>query len=101
MSRRMAEKPDFDLEKHIKKERNVAKALRKTNWWHNILQKGFCHYCGKIFSPTELTMDHIVPLSRGGSSTKGNIVPSCKSCNTIKRTSIPAEIIIDSLENNE
>jgi 5-methylcytosine-specific restriction protein A len=30
-------------------------------------------------------MDHIVPLVRGGRSTKGNVVPSCKACNTDKK----------------
>ena len=30
-------------------------------------------------------MDHIVPLVRGGKSTKGNVVPACKECNTKKK----------------
>ena len=39
----------------------------------------------------ELTMDHLVPLSRGGRSTKDNLVPSCKSCNNKKKTMLPVE----------
>jgi 5-methylcytosine-specific restriction protein A len=36
-------------------------------------------------------MDHIVPLSRGGKSKKGNIVPACKECNNRKKTLLPVE----------
>jgi 5-methylcytosine-specific restriction protein A len=36
-------------------------------------------------------MDHIVPLIRGGKSTKGNIVPSCKECNSRKKHMVPLE----------
>ena len=30
-------------------------------------------------------MDHVVPLVRGGRSTRGNVVPACKTCNTDKK----------------
>jgi 5-methylcytosine-specific restriction endonuclease McrA len=36
-------------------------------------------------------MDHVVPISRGGKSTKGNIVPACKECNTKKNSLLPIE----------
>lgn len=36
-------------------------------------------------------MDHIVPLARGGKSTKGNVVPACKDCNTKKKRFLPLE----------
>jgi 5-methylcytosine-specific restriction endonuclease McrA len=36
-------------------------------------------------------MDHIVPLGRGGRSTRGNVVPACKACNTRKQSSLPVE----------
>lgn len=81
-------------DKHITKERDKAKALKKTQWWRQILDKGICHYCGKKFSVQELTMDHVVPLSRGGKSSKGNIVASCKRCNNEKKYLTPAEIIL-------
>jgi 5-methylcytosine-specific restriction endonuclease McrA len=42
-----------------------------------------CFYCR---AETALTQDHVVPLSRGGSHTKSNIVPACQSCNSRKRT---------------
>jgi len=36
-------------------------------------------------------MDHLVPLSRGGRSTKGNVVPACKRCNTGKKQNLAFE----------
>ena len=38
-----------------------------------------------------MTMDHIVPIIRGGKSTKGNVVPACKECNTKKKHSLLME----------
>ncbi len=75
----------------IKRERAKARDLRKTGWWHQRMSKGECYYCGKKITVKELTMDHLVPLSRGGRSNKGNIVPACKDCNTKKKTMLPLE----------
>ena len=36
-------------------------------------------------------MDHVVPLIRGGKSTKNNIVPACKECNNVKKHKLPVE----------
>lgn len=43
-----------------------------------------CQYCGKKFSTTELSIDHVVPRSQGGKNTWENIVCSCIRCNTRK-----------------
>lgn len=43
------------------------------------------------FPPRELTMDHLVPVARGGMSVKSNVVPCCKDCNTKKRQLLPLE----------
>lgn len=82
----------------IAKERAKARELRRTNWWRAQIQKGVCHYCGGKFPPSELTMDHIVPLSRGGHSTKGNIVPCCKACNNGKKYTMPVDEILAELD---
>ena len=84
----------------IAKERSKARELRRTNWWQAQIQKGVCHYCGRKFPPSELTMDHIVPLSRGGHSTKGNIVPCCKACNNEKKYTMPVDEILAELDRN-
>jgi len=75
----------------IRREREKARALRKQVWWQNRIAKGVCHYCEKSFPPKELTLDHIVPLARGGRSTKGNCVPACKECNNRKKDLLPLE----------
>ena len=78
-------------EKDIKQEREKARALRKTRWWKQRLARGICYYCGRRFSPDELTMDHIIPIIRGGKSTKNNIATACKDCNNKKKHMLPME----------
>lgn len=80
--------------KVAKRERDKARELKQSQWWKNIKGKGLCHYCGNKFAPNDLTMDHIVPIARGGKSTKGNVVPSCKACNQKKRLSTPVEDLL-------
>lgn len=43
--------------------------------------EGRCAYCSR---PAE-TWDHIVPVSKGGDTTPGNVVPACRSCNSSKK----------------
>ena len=75
----------------IRKERAKARELRKSRWWQQKTGTGECYYCGDNVGPGTLTMDHIVPLARGGKSTKNNIVPTCKVCNNKKKTLLPLE----------
>ena len=72
---------------HIKKERDKARKLRSSQWWKRKRSSGICHYCKNRFKPKELTMDHVIPLSKGGKSQKFNLVPCCKECNSIKSNS--------------
>ena len=44
-----------------------------------------CVYCGKRFKGN-LTQDHVIPLFKCGNHTLSNIVPACRSCNSIKGT---------------
>ena len=43
---------------------------------------GRCVYCG--CTPEQITMDHVIPLSKGGNHTASNVVPACGSCNSAK-----------------
>ncbi|MCP3968173.1 MAG: HNH endonuclease [Lentisphaerae bacterium] len=88
-------------EKHINRERKKAREMRKIEWWRQKLQAGICHYCGKKFPAGELTMDHVVPVARGGRSNKGNIVACCKECNNDKKYLTPAEMLMKRLEQEE
>ena len=78
-------------EEKIRRERQKARELRRSQWWRNRIASGICHYCCSKTAPAELTLDHIVPLVRGGRSTRGNCVPACKACNTRKRDLLPTE----------
>ncbi len=84
--------------KHVARERSKAKELRKSDWWKRRLEKGVCHYCGATFPPEELTMDHVLPVVRGGRSVKSNCVPCCKACNNEKKYLTPAEQIMRELD---
>ncbi|MCU0588724.1 MAG: HNH endonuclease [Syntrophobacteraceae bacterium] len=75
----------------LKREKEKARDLRRTQWWHRQVARGRCHYCGGAFGLGELTMDHLVPLIRGGRSTRGNVVPACKECNNRKKYLLPVE----------
>ncbi len=78
-------------EQEIRREKEKARELRKTQWWKNRVAKGICHFCGGVFPPAELTMDHLVPIVRGGKSTRGNVAPACKECNNRKKHMLPME----------
>ena len=72
-------------EAEIRRERARARELRATQWWKRRRSAGVCHYCGKQVGAAALTMDHLVPIVRGGRSVRGNVVPACRDCNAAKR----------------
>ena len=78
-------------DKDIKKEKQKARDIRKTQWWKQKCALGRCYYCGKEVLPKELTMDHIVPIARGGRSIKNNVATACKECNNAKKQLLPME----------
>lgn len=82
----------------VRKEREKAQKLKKSQWWKQKLAAGLCHYCNRKFKAAELTMDHVVPIARGGTSTPGNVVPACKSCNQDKKLSTPVDQLLKQLE---
>ncbi len=85
-------------EAHIRRERAKARELRKTPYFQEQFRKGICYYCKEKFPPEELTLDHIVPVVRGGRSTRGNMVVCCRNCNAAKRCMTPAEQILAEAE---
>jgi len=57
---------------------------------HNIFKRDNheCQYCG---TEKELTLDHVIPRSKGGRSTWKNLVAACKACNARKGDETPQE----------
>lgn len=75
-------------EAHRRREKAAALKLRQSPWWQKKLAEGRCYYCQNTFSPSALTMDHALPISKGGRSTRSNIVAACKDCNTSKKNDL-------------
>ena len=59
----------------------------------NILMRdrNTCQFCGRVMPASELTLDHIVPRSRGGESSWENLVTCCHPCNNRKGDRLPEE----------
>ena len=59
----------------------------------NILlrDRNTCQFCGSVLPAAELTLDHVTPRSRGGSTSWDNLVASCHRCNNIKGDRLPEE----------
>ena len=60
------------------KFKKAAKFSRANLFLRDLYQ---CQYCAETFESKELTLDHVVPRSRGGKTTWENSVTACKSCN--------------------
>ena len=82
---------------HVRRGREKARELRRTDWWRAQVAKGVCHYCGRQVGAENLTLDHVVPVARGGRSRPGNVVPCCRACNSQKGCLTQAERILDEL----
>jgi 5-methylcytosine-specific restriction endonuclease McrA len=62
----------------------LAEMLMSTEWLAILAAAaGHCHYCDK---EAKLTLDHVIPLSRGGKHSKDNVVAACLHCNDSKGT---------------
>lgn len=76
--------------------RNVAVPRRmiRANRRNLLLRDGHtCQYCGLRAGPVDLTIDHVVPVSRGGSPNSWeNQVVACKRCNGRKANHLPDEV---------
>ncbi|MBM7581690.1 hypothetical protein JOD02_000527 [Caldicoprobacter guelmensis] len=50
-----------------------------------------CHFCAKRLEFHQASLDHYLPKSKGGTSDIFNLILSCKKCNKLKKSSIPAD----------
>lgn len=87
-------------ESRQKKEKAKARELRASIWWRQVVGKGLCYHCEQKFKAAELTMDHSIPIARGGKSDKKNCVPSCKDCNTKKGYKTRAEMAMEQINSD-
>ncbi len=57
-----------------------------------------CRYCGRRPPEVELTVDHVVPVSLGGSDAPSNLVAACKDCNAGKTSSSPDSQLVEQVD---
>jgi hypothetical protein len=76
--------PDYYLHNLITMTSSEAKKLHR-----RAIKEHFncqCVYCGTIYEPEQLTLDHVRPRCHGGPTLTSNLVPSCRDCNRSKGT---------------
>ena len=69
------------LTKYDRLPRGDAKFSRESVFSRD---KYCCGYCGKSFSKNDLTIDHIIPRSKGGTTVWNNVISCCRRCNAYK-----------------
>ena len=76
------------LKSYIRKKHIAMSPTRKNIYWRD---KYTCQYCAQKFTYKNLTLDHVVPKSRGGGKGWLNIVAACNTCNQKKGNKTPTE----------
>jgi 5-methylcytosine-specific restriction endonuclease McrA len=76
------------LKRLVKFKYNNTQCNRNNILWRD---KNTCQYCGHSFDDINLTLDHIIPKSFGGTNSWKNIVTACKLCNQKKGNKTPIE----------
>ena len=71
------------------RQRREASGMKRTRIY--MRDKFRCQYCGEKKAASELTLDHILPRSRGGDNSPFNVVTACPSCNQRKGNRTPSE----------
>ncbi|MBL8851737.1 MAG: HNH endonuclease [Planctomycetaceae bacterium] len=76
------------LLKYDRLPRNAVKFNRRNIF---LRDEHRCQYCGRHYTSTRLSLDHIMPRSRGGPDTWENVVCACLNCNVRKGGRTPTE----------
>lgn len=80
--------PQWILNAHARRQGNIGDAKISKKQWLSLMRmyQWRCFYCGEALSTKKnRTVDHIIPLSRGGAHSMLNLVPSCRTCNISKK----------------
>lgn len=83
---------------HIRRQRIKSNVCSLTaEQWNKVLQNqnNRCNICGKVFCKSRpATMDHIIPVSKGGGLTFENVQALCRSCNCSKSANYDMKLIV-------
>ena len=74
---------------HYRRIPHQSRALSRKNIL--LRDRNTCQYCGTVLGSSELTLDHVMPRSRGGNSSWENLVTCCHPCNRRKGNQMPQE----------
>jgi len=83
------QQPAAKAEKHLKRERTLGRVSPGFDW-DEVLER-YGHQCAFCSTEGILTVDHIIPISRGGGNWAWNIRPLCELCNFTKGSQLDAE----------
>lgn len=79
-----------EVEEHSTKRRTFSKTERVLIYNRN---KGKCAICGDFVPCDTFTVDHIIPLAKGGTNDLDNLQRSCEVCNRIKQDILPENLM--------
>lgn len=76
----------------LRNYRNIPHRVQVVSRKNLYARDGYtCQYCGVMLAAKDLTLDHIMPRSRGGASRWENLVSACRECNRVKGDRTPEE----------
>jgi 5-methylcytosine-specific restriction endonuclease McrA len=82
------------------RERSMEGDFTLEEWNSKLEEYNYrCAYCGCELNTETITIDHMIPIVRGGTNYIDNLVPACRSCNSRKHTKT-AEEYLGELERN-
>lgn len=73
--------PALAITKEYMKYKRSVRFSRRNLYLRDLYQ---CQYCGETFDNHDLTIDHVIPVSKGGKTTWDNCVAACGECNRKK-----------------
>lgn len=80
------------MHKRMERQKELPNTLTIQEWEYIKAMFGYkCAYCGE--TTNKLTLDHFIPVSHKGGTTKKNTVPACKSCNSRKGSKMPQDFL--------
>jgi len=94
------EHPEVEIEHGAERRMRISgssspqerEAARKFIHKVKTAQRAICYLCGKRLSRGERTIDHIIPLAKGGRHVTNNLACACRSCNSKKKAKLPEEV---------
>lgn len=88
-----SEHPDKIANIHARRVARIGAATITKDQWLSVMRESewCCVYCGTVLGIKTRTLDHVVPLTRGGPHLRDNLVAACRHCNDSKNNRMPHE----------